>query len=271
LLTSSMERERRDPDPPPSIRWRDFSVMQIRSLAAQTTVAILAELGLPCAIFGSMACKLYGNQRIPNDIDILVLPPPERASITQEEIKALIAQHASPNYHFVLKPARNPLATYKVLYFIAKPRPPTISQEFTIPVSIPRRFSSKVDILLPGVMHLPALPTSMITQLSSLPLVPFPVLLLQKLQGWADHRAATEARYRNKIGEDSRDLMWCLNGRTVKRHLLKYVSNGNQKELWSDRTMFSEEFEALSRVRVREFCDIYTGIRGAWKAIGFDV
>ena len=43
-----------------------FGVMQIRSLAAQTTVAILAELGLPCAIFGSMACKLYGNQRIPN-------------------------------------------------------------------------------------------------------------------------------------------------------------------------------------------------------------
>ena len=42
------------------------SLMQIRSLAAQTTVAILAELGLPCAIFGSMACKLYGNQRLPN-------------------------------------------------------------------------------------------------------------------------------------------------------------------------------------------------------------
>ena len=62
----------------------------------------------------------------------------------------------------------------------------SVSQEFTIPVSIPRRFSSKVDILLPGVMHLPALPTSMITRISSLPLVPFPVLLLQKLQGWAD-------------------------------------------------------------------------------------
>ena len=43
-----------------------LGIMQIRSLAAQTTVTILAELGLPCAIFGSMACKLYGNQRIPN-------------------------------------------------------------------------------------------------------------------------------------------------------------------------------------------------------------
>lgn len=53
-------------------RWKDLSAMQIRSLAAQTTVAILAELGLPCAIFGSMACKLYGNQRLPNVRSFLV-------------------------------------------------------------------------------------------------------------------------------------------------------------------------------------------------------
>ena len=35
--------------------------------------------------------------------------------------------------------------------------------------------------------------------------------------------------------------------------------------------MFSEEFEALSRVRAREFCEVYTGLREAWKAIGFEV
>ena len=56
---------------PPSERLvrpkrKEFGIMQIRSLAAQTTVAILTELGLPCAIFGSMACKIYGNRRIPN-------------------------------------------------------------------------------------------------------------------------------------------------------------------------------------------------------------
>lgn len=60
----------------------------------------------------------------------------------------------------------------------------------------------------------------------------------------------------------------------MKRHLLKYASNGTRKErlkeLWSDRAMFSEEFEALSRARVREFCEVYTGLREAWKAIGFE-
>ena len=154
-----------------------------------------------------------------------------------------------------------------------------ISQEVT-PNSFytPRRLSTKVDILLPGVMHLPALPTSMITQYLSLPLVPFPVLLLQKLQGWSDHCAATEARYRAKINVDAQDLEWCLNWGNVKRNLLKHViniSNASRKErwkaIWSDRRMFSEEFEELSRVRVGEFCKVHTGLREAWKAIGFDV
>lgn len=125
-------------------------------------------------------------------------------------------------------------------------------------------------------MHLPALPTSKIKKLFSLPLVPFPVLLLQKLQGWADHSASTEERYYRKVGVDSRDLEWCLSKRNAKRHfLLRFVSNEVQmerlREMWSDRTMFSEEFEALSRVRVREFCEVYTGLREAWKAIGFEV
>jgi len=54
------------PEAPVQPRQSNLGHMQIRRLAAQTTVAILTELGLPCTIFGSMACKLYGNQRIPN-------------------------------------------------------------------------------------------------------------------------------------------------------------------------------------------------------------
>ncbi|KAF8813126.1 hypothetical protein BYT27DRAFT_7181703 [Phlegmacium glaucopus] len=296
------------PKAPVRPRRTNLGYMRVRSLAAQTTVAILSELGLPCAIFGSMACKLYGNQRFPNDVDILVLPPPERASMTQEEIKALIVRHAPPDYHFVLKPSRNPEATYKVLYFVAKPRPSTstsfdsITHDFASmalrdttnatdddttseeeessshPIRIPRAISSKVDILLPGVMNLPALPTSMLTQRSSLPLVPFPVLLLQKLQAWTDHCAATEARYRRKISVDVRDLEWCLNSGAVHGHLMRYVLSKDRKsrkelwkEVWSDRRMFSEEFEELSRMRVEEFCERHEGLRAAWRAIGFDV
>ncbi|KAF8813129.1 hypothetical protein BYT27DRAFT_7181711 [Phlegmacium glaucopus] len=298
------------PGAPVRPRRRNLTLgyMRIRSLAARTTVAILSELGLPCAIFGSMACNLYGNQRFPNDVDILVLPPPERASITEEEIKALIVRHAPPDYHFILKPARNPEATYKVLHFVAKPRPSTstssnfIAHNFASmalhdttnandddttseeeassshPIRIPRAISSKVDILLPGVMNLPALPTSILAQRSYLPLVPFPVLLLHKLQGWADHCAAKEARYRRKISVDVRDLEWCLNSGAMHGYIMRYVVNRNEgtlkehwQQMWSDRRMFSEEFEELSKMRVEAFCERHEGFRAAWRAIGFDV
>jgi hypothetical protein len=38
----------------------------VRLLAAHVTVEILRAQGFTCAIFGSMACKIYGNKREPN-------------------------------------------------------------------------------------------------------------------------------------------------------------------------------------------------------------
>jgi hypothetical protein len=56
------------PQKPPreSKRNPQISRTQIRNMAAKSAVAILSELGIPCAIFGSMACRLFGNPRPPN-------------------------------------------------------------------------------------------------------------------------------------------------------------------------------------------------------------
>lgn len=40
--------------------------LEVLYVAAQSTVRIIHRLGLSCAIFGSLACKLYGNSRTPN-------------------------------------------------------------------------------------------------------------------------------------------------------------------------------------------------------------
>lgn len=39
---------------------------QIRNMAAKATVSTLQELGIPCALFGSMGCRMFGNPRPPN-------------------------------------------------------------------------------------------------------------------------------------------------------------------------------------------------------------
>lgn len=39
---------------------------QIRNMAAKATVSTLQDLGIPCALFGSMGCRMFGNSRPPN-------------------------------------------------------------------------------------------------------------------------------------------------------------------------------------------------------------
>jgi hypothetical protein len=182
---------------------------------------------------------------------MLLLPPPEDLS-TQEDLKAAIV--AKDPVHFFLKDPKDPKATYKVLYY----RPEE---------SASYKQSSKVDILLPGIMHLPALsPQRILWQKRGeyiLPVVPFSVLLLQKLQGWDDHRKATEKRYLGKAPVDVKDLQNLLQ---MRNHIepLKVLRP------WSDRTLFSEEFEQLSRERVAEFCVAFPDQLWVWHQLGFD-
>jgi hypothetical protein len=183
-----------------------------------------------------------------------VLPSPE-SSYTQEDIKAAIVS-ADPD-HFVLKAARDPAATYRVLYFCLSA---------STSASTARSCSSKVDILLPGVMHLPALPTSLIEWKNELPVIPFSVLILQKLQGWDDHRNAVEERYTEKAPVDAKDLAWLIGGGGRNAAVLRDLK---ERRPWNDRTFFSEEFERLSRDRVISFCEAYPQHINVFRNLGF--
>ena len=133
-------------------------------------------------------------------------------------------------------------------------------------------------------MHLPALDPSLITWVSSplrvgpsqetgtagdvdLPLVPFPVLLLQKLQGWDDHRTATEQRYRKKVPIDERDLWWALSAGV--EGWLEGRERWEVADVWEDERVFSEEFRALTRERVKIFCELCPSLKEAWVGLGF--
>ncbi|KAG6835357.1 hypothetical protein H0H93_002209 [Arthromyces matolae] len=224
---------------------RQLTFGESRLLAAQAVVNALGDLGLNCAIFGSMACHLLGSPRLPNDVDILVLQPD--TSMTQEEIKEKIIQH-QPDYFF-LHSARDPSATYRILHY--RPTPDISSASKSI---------VKVDILLPGIMHLPFLTPTDITIRSGLPIIPYPVLLLQKLQAWDDHRLSEEERYRKKLPVDAKDVIWLL-------------APSNWEKMgpasWNDRRFFEEGFEKLSRARVIAFCMAYPTTSELWSRLGF--
>jgi len=222
--------------------------IQMVFLAGLTTVAMLHKLGFSCAVYGSLACFLYGNLREPNDVDLLVLPP--HNSISVEDLK-LAVERLDP-VHFYLVPSKRPGAAYKMLCY----RLSNTSNVQTVSTSC------KVDLVFPGTLHLPALPRMQIFWDEGLPLIPFSLLLLRKLQGWDDHRISGEEIKRLKQGTDAADVEGLL-------ELTGTVSLRFSRP-WSDRLLFSEEFEAMSRRRVRLYCSVFPECAESWRLLGLD-
>ena len=146
-----------------------------------------------------------------------------------------------------------------------------------------------------------------------IPLVPFSLLLLHKLQGWDDHRKAEEAHKRKKVPQDAADVRRLLgldewvrsigdvavapeanagdesqkkgrNARRKKKAKDPSKSAGEVNESpsaigkakptleWlSDRGVFCEEFEELTKRRVLDYCEEYPKAVTAWRAMGFEV
>lgn len=109
---------------------------------------------------------------------------------TTEELKALLARAGG----FYLRPSQRPGETYKILYYKLKKS------------SMAPHRSCKIDILIPGVLNIPMIPTDHIVWKDGLPALPILPLLLLKLQGWEDHRNSSRSDIQQKQLTDVRDV-----------------------------------------------------------------
>ncbi|KAG6888857.1 hypothetical protein C0995_005278 [Termitomyces sp. Mi166 len=204
---------------------------QMVIMAAKDSVRLLYKCGWRSAIFGGLACFLYGNTRAPNDVDLLVLLPPG-STVTAEELKQNLVV-LDPD-HFFTTPSKDPSAAYRILWYRLTNYPAQTAKT-----------SCKVDLLLPGVMNLPNFPPSLIHWDEGLPLVPFSLLLLQKLQAWDDHRRSRDPIKWQRQRTDMEDLDG-LTGLSAF-DLLKL------SRPWSDTILFSPEFQKMTVERVIDY------------------
>ncbi|KAG6899568.1 hypothetical protein C0993_009180 [Termitomyces sp. T159_Od127] len=238
---------------------------QMVMMAAKDSVLLLHECGWRSAIFGGLACFLYGNTRPPNvcllltllrqgsqpvqDVDLLVLVSPE-STVTAEELKQNLV--ILDPYHFFTTPSKDPLASYHILWYRLTNDPVQNAKT-----------SCKIDLLLPGVMNLPNMPPSLIHWDEGLPLVPFSLLLLQKLQAWDDHRKSKDPIKWQRQRTDMEDLDG-LTGLSALE-LLK------SSQPWSDATLFNLEFQKLTKERVINYCASFPRSVPIWTSIGFKI
>lgn len=122
---------------------------------------------------------------------------------------------------------------------------------------------TKIDLVLPGTMNLPALPLESIAWNGDLPVVPYSVLLLQKLQAWDDHLKALERRYTRKVPVDVEDVRWLLSPGRFMDYL-------KLTQPWNNRRLFSDIFLLLSMERVKDFCFAFPEHSTPWRELGFE-
>ncbi|KAI0325239.1 hypothetical protein GY45DRAFT_1330534 [Cubamyces sp. BRFM 1775] len=210
---------------------------------AGLAVAVFESQGLRCCLMGSVASYMYGVSREPNDADIVVLSSVN----SQEELKQMLVRL---NKQFFLVRSRNPRATYRVLWS----RIPGTSKR------------CKVDILIPGILNVPAVPYRHIVMKRrdhhTLPVMPPIPQLLLKLQGWADHRASPRKDMRDKCHLDVRDVDSLL----VKVDEMRLRIDSEDVQ-WVPKSLLTAATETLKKyVVVASPASIYD-----WRALGFTV
>ncbi|THH27671.1 hypothetical protein EUX98_g6512 [Antrodiella citrinella] len=227
--------------------------------ASREAAANFADLGLTSCLCGGTGCALFGVDRTPNvsvvssirrqrgelltlrqDVDLVVLT----RSYDTEQLKHMLSARSTK---FVLRPSRKRGATYKLLYY----------QSVLFG-------SCKVDILIPGILHIPDIPPTRVVRTNELPVMPFMPLLLLKLQAWEHHRESVRWDYQDKQWVDIADI----------GKLLRIAqSRGEHKSLVN---WLSTDFIKMAEARVRRFVravPTYSATPSAdlWQRVGFEV
>ena len=163
-------------------------------------------------------------------------------SIEQETIKEMVV---AKDGDFFLVKSKRPEATYKILYYALKPWGAWC----------------KVDILLPGVLNIPFVPTNLITRIGGIPLMPLFAVLLLKLQGWTDHRDSERGDWREKQHVDVKDI----------EELLEIVVDKYPDQIIDRQRWVPDSMIHVAQNRVDEFVEKLPETVDDWLDIGFEV
>ncbi|KAK0438706.1 uncharacterized protein EV420DRAFT_1735956 [Desarmillaria tabescens] len=197
--------------------------------AATEVNHIFKKEGYTFAMLRSMACYLYGNERLPNDVDILM----SSHTCDVEGLKNVLVSR-NPDY-FYLVDAKTPGADWKVPWY----------HDHGLPMIFSEAIVDKQGLLV----------------------VPMSILLLHKLKEWKDNMESTERRLRSKHDADVGDigslLRIVLEGMTMQER----KNSTYWKRFALER--FDEEFRDETEYRVRLYCWRFPEYREMWRRLGW--
>ncbi|CCM01380.1 uncharacterized protein FIBRA_03430 [Fibroporia radiculosa] len=173
------------------------------------------------------------------DVDLIVF-----CGENPERLKAVLTE---VDEDFYLVPSRSRTADYEVLWCAL----PTEDED------TPR--GCKVDILVPGLLEIPDIPTEHIEDRDGLPVMPLLPLLMMKLKGWFDHRNSSRPDMRDKQVVDVVDIDELL---AISCDYSTHIRND---ELW----WLPEDFITTTQDRVYEYVEDFPDSALYWQNLGF--
>ncbi|KAF8633076.1 hypothetical protein AX15_001524 [Amanita polypyramis BW_CC] len=206
---------------------------------ARRTVEAIEEGGYTCCLFGSAACSVWGMSRVPGDIDIVVF-----GASDPEVIKADLAEQ---NPRFYLEDAQDPRNTYKKLFFALCWTP---------------HLCCKIDILVSGPrssLKIPRIPTHQVQYVGgfNIPVMPFLVLLILKVQGWCHDRDSRRPDRRAKVPQDECDID-------------ELLSMADDDDNLAEFTWLPRWFVDHARNLIEMYVDMHPDTAFAFMCMGFD-
>ena len=135
---------------------------------------------------------------------------------SEVDLEGLKRSIANKDRRFYLVGSKNRYATYKILWY----RGTDTTAYYGL------SSSCKVDLLKPGVLDIPSVPTKELYRAKNydnIRVMPFMPLFLLKVQAWVHHRASTKMHFREKVPQDVVDIEELLTIAIRKGYKLKDV------------------------------------------------
>ncbi|KZT54847.1 hypothetical protein CALCODRAFT_485241 [Calocera cornea HHB12733] len=249
----SVVRVRSEGRPPPDkLKRQSFDTVLA---VAKETIRALRSLGVHSCAAGDLAARVYGAMRVPAEIDLFLLTD----KLDYAQVLRRLTAH-NPKF-FLLPlypvlsgsaPALDPSPYDQALYY----RPSAPAASGPIPI----------NLLLPPTPVVPYLTSADIHWRESFPLLPLPLVLLEKLRTWVSARYVPSS---TPITLQDRRRQWTEHADidTLMAALLRARTNLRKERICAP--LFESDQAELELERwVREYCAVHPETRIMWTVLG---
>ncbi|KZP30748.1 hypothetical protein FIBSPDRAFT_926211 [Athelia psychrophila] len=226
--------------PPPRETENPPPYQAVRA-AATVVTRTLSAMGIKCAIFGSLAYKMYGStDREPETLGVLVWSP----TAEKYDLQLLRSQIADTDFTIFSLRAKNPRSKESDLWYHGRWKD--------------KDLHCQIIITVPGIQNFPGISINRVSLVDGLPLIPIPIALFLLLVQW-ERKTPSGTKKLQYISD--------IGAMLASSHMEEL----NIRRPWREPGLFSVETQQILTDNIQGYCCIVPKAMGAFGRLGLPV